>query len=178
MLTFHRLDRFEPSLSKLLQELRLQDDSPDTSDVLDLVAEAKKRACPKGVSRVGHIEARNRNTITVNGVDLKSRGLRVNTDHTMRVFAFAATSGTELAAWANGLEDPVLHFYALSITEYALNSMVELMEQDLHKKFKTGPLARMLPGSLQDWPIHEQGNIFHLLGQARRTSGFGSHRQN
>ena len=89
----------------------------------------------------------------------------------MKVFAFAATSGTELAAWTNGPEDPVHHFYALSIAEYALNSMVDLMEQDLQKKYKTGLLARMLPASLQDWPIREQGNIFHLLGQGRQDIG-------
>jgi hypothetical protein len=164
MLTYHTLDDFAPSVPELLETLRMSETGQDTQELLDLVSQAQRVARPKGVSAVGQISRRTRDSLTVNGTAFMSTVLSVNTRNTRRVFAFAATCGTELASWAGSIEDPVHHYYALSIAENALNSILDFMEQELQKSYGTGPLERMLPGSLQDWPIEEQEKIFHLLG--------------
>lgn len=171
MVTTHSLDHFDPSIPDLLKELRLQADSSDARDVHDLVAESRKVARPRGVSRVVQIEGRSAESITAGREVLRSRVLQVNTQNTQRIFVFAATCGSELAEWAQAHEDPVHHFTALSIAEKALKAMVKTVEQDLQNTFDTGPLSCMLPGSLQDWPIQEQDIIFRLLGEGPRNIG-------
>jgi len=171
MLTYHHLHDFTPSVPGLLKALKMTEDHEDTEDLLDLVSQAQVVARPRAVSTVGQITDRTGDSLMVNGTTFISRILSINTRDTRRAFAFAATCGSELASWANSIQDPVLHFYALSIAENALNSMLDFMEQELQEFYDTGPLERMLPGSLQDWPIEEQAKIFHLLGEGPQHIG-------
>ncbi|MDI6784868.1 MAG: vitamin B12 dependent-methionine synthase activation domain-containing protein, partial [bacterium] len=82
-----------------------------------------------------------------------------------------ATCGRELEDWSNTIEDPLHRFWADAIKEEALEIGFTAINEHLVKTFHPGKSATMSPGSLPDWPITEQRNLFSLLGDTQTSIG-------
>jgi len=162
---------FRPDLAALREALRLDADSEDAARLAELTAEAQAVARPKALVRVGAVEYQGEDRVAVAGVALTSRVLRVNLGEIRRLFAFVATCGAELEAWAAGIPDLLERWWADAIMELALRAALEAADQAIVERFQPGHLAMMNPGSLPDWPLSEQRPLFELLGDPTGAIG-------
>ena len=62
-------------------------------------------------------------------------------------------------------------YWAEAIKEEALRCALNALYTDIRDRFAPGHLSTMSPGSLEDWPIQQQGLLFRLLGDPEKTAG-------
>ena len=155
---------FNLDTDAFMRLMRIREDMPEVQELKALAREAVSLARPKAIYKKGYIETRGEDFVIVDGVKLTSRVLRVNLEETHRLFLFAATCGTELEAWSNPLTDLLEKYWADSIKEAALRTAIKALRHDLTERYNPGEISTMSPGSLDDWPITQQSQIFELLG--------------
>jgi hypothetical protein len=162
---------FHIDFHTLLDKLRIKEHSPHASQLNDLAREAEAIARPKATYRVSFVEARGDDWVVVDSIKFSSRLLRVNLNDVHRLFPYVATCGVELEAWSTSNEDFLFRFWADTIKHMAVNQASEAMRQDLVARFQPGPLSSMNPGSLGDFPITAQTDLFALLGDVETLIG-------
>jgi hypothetical protein len=156
------------SLKKLL---RIGERNEYSEGIEDLVCAAQSVARPKAIYAGAFVESRNGDSVVIEGITFTSRVLRVNLEQTNRVFPFVATCGVELEEWSNSIEGMLNRYCADQIKELALEAAAKALEEDVATRYAAGCLAMMNPGSLPDWPVSEQRNLFGLLGEAAGKIG-------
>lgn len=173
MASVHLLDQipFRLDSAALRHRLRIRQGSPYAAELERLTAGLEQLARPKAFYRPVYIEARDEDSILVEGIRLRSRVLRVNTDAAHRLFVYVATCGVELEQWSHTLEDALQCYWADVIKELALRQAMQALKQDLEQRYCPGETAAMSPGSLEDWPITEQRPLFQLLGDVKTAIG-------
>jgi hypothetical protein len=159
------------NIRTLTRKLHVAEGSRYADELARLAEEAQRIGRPGGLYRVAFIEARGDDWVTVDGVRFTSRVLRMNLEHTHRVFAFVATCGTELAEWARGMKDLLHRYWGEMICEMALQVALQAIHRHIEETFHPGLTSSMAPGSLPDWPIEEQRPLFRLLGDTGRDIG-------
>ncbi len=162
---------FEPDVDGLLSGLRMGPGDEDAATVERLAGEASRVARPQGVYRVAYVEGREAHSVTVEGVTLRSRVLRVNLEGVYRVFPYVATCGRELDAWSHGLADALERYWADTIKEAALRAALQAVEEHIRTHHEQSGTASMSPGSLEDWPLTEQRPLFDLVGDPTGAIG-------
>jgi hypothetical protein len=154
---------FRIDKQSVFSDLRIR--SKSHKEVLDgLVAEAMTVASPKMVYRTILIDDRGEDHVTIAGVRINSRVLRVNLEGLQRVFPYIVTGGVELEQWAKVIEDPLHRFWADHINGLALSVAYDTLVEDLETRYQTGPTASANPGSTIDWPMEGQTELFGILG--------------
>jgi hypothetical protein len=162
---------FEADVERLLARLHLRGDGPHAERVRSMAVEAQAVARPKGLYRPAYVEDRGEDWVVVDGIRLASRILRVNLEDTYRVFPYVATCGRELAEWAAGSDDLLERYWADAINEMALRAALKALLEDMDRRFGLGRMSAMNPGSLEDWPLTEQRQLFALLGSPSDAVG-------
>jgi hypothetical protein len=155
----------------LLRTVHAREGSPSAGEISGLLAEAREIARPKALYQIGYVDERGEDYVVINGIQFTSRVLRVNLDTPHRVFAFAATSGQELEAWATGQVDVAHRFWAEAINEACVHVAAAALRQHLIERFELRAISAMNPGSLSDWPISQQRQLFALLGDTTNAIG-------
>jgi len=151
---------FSPDVSALLDHLHLRPNSAYAVEFQSLLAQAQKIARPKALVRVAYVAARGADSVRLDDVTLTSRILAVNLAQAERAFPFLATCGRELQTWAEGMDDMLRRFWADAIQESALRAALEAVESHVSAAFSPGHLSAMNPGSLEDWPLTQQQELF------------------
>lgn len=154
---------FAPDVDHLVRRLRIK--PGEEAEFLRLLEEARGLARPRALYLAAYITARGEDWVAIEGVRFSSRVLRVNLDAAYRVFPYLATCGPELQRWAGGMQDMVWGYWAEAIKEAALFCALEALNADLEARYRPGQTSKMSPGSLEDWPLLEQRQLFQLLGQ-------------
>jgi hypothetical protein len=149
----------------LREKLRVKGKSFLAARLERLIDEAEIVARPKICYAVVSIDGKEENRVILNGVPFTSRILRVNLDRAHCVFPFVATCGRELDSWSERIQGTLEQYWADTINEAALNWTIQNLSENLAKRYGPGPLSRMGPGSLPDWPLEEQRSLFALLGE-------------
>ena len=162
---------FEPDISALTRRLRLKPGSSYVDELQRLVNTAKNLAKPKAIYRASYIDSKNEDTVLIDGITFSSRVLSVNLGQAHRIFAYVATCGVELGAWAHSIEDMVHSFWSEAIKQAALSAATVALNQHLEACYDLGKTAKMNPGSLPDWPIQQQRPLFQLLGDPYTAIG-------
>ena len=162
---------FHANVDALLRTVHVRPDSEDAGRIRELAEEAQTIARPKGMYKAAYVEGREEAAVVVDGIRLTSRVLRVNLGDAYRVFPFVATCGRELEAWANGIDDLLESFWVGAIMESALAAAYDYVARHLHEHLQPGSTATMNPGSLADWPMSEQTQLFALLGDPLQAVG-------
>ncbi len=101
------------------------------------------------------------NYVIIDGIKLSSHILRTNLDLAERVFPYICTCGRELKEWADSLQDMIEQYWADKIMEMALEKAVVAFESHIKENYNLGSTSNMNPGSLEDWPISQQRELFH-----------------
>lgn len=156
---------FELNAEALLSQAHIQTGSEDAETFLSLIDLAREHAAPKAVYAEGFIDARNGDTVTINGVAFTSTALTRNLADIERVFPFVATCGTEADA-ALPRDGDFLKEYWWDLIKNALLvcARATMMEQ-LRKRYRLVKTSAMFPGSgdTNVWPIQQQSLLFALL---------------
>jgi hypothetical protein len=162
---------FKPNTAALEKRLRIKPGSPYVQELQQLVDAAISLAKPKVIYRAALINEKNEDKVIIDGITFSSRVLAVNLAKAHRVFAYVATCGTELGAWAHSIDDMVMSFWAEAIKEEALRAATATMNKHLTACYDLGKTATMNPGSLPNWPIQQQRPLFQLLGNPHSAIG-------
>jgi hypothetical protein len=163
---------FQIDVPALLQAMRVRPGSRHEAEILDLVKQAEAIARPKAAFKLVFIEGKGPDTVAAEGIEFKSRVMRVNLDKLERFFAYVCTSGVELQGWADSYsEDLLAGFYADAINQAVLKSAFGGFVNHLSSAYSLTNPSAMNPGSLGDWPISQQRPLFNLLGDVEGTIG-------
>ncbi len=163
---------FQIDVPALLEAMHVRPGSRHAPEILKLVNEAQGIARPRVAYKLVFIQAKGPDTITAEGIEFKSRVMRVNLDKLERFFAYVCTSGTELQGWADSYSDDILAgFYADAINQAVLKSAFGGFIAHLTNAYSLTNPSAMNPGSLGDWPINQQRQLFTLLGDVEGTIG-------
>ncbi len=162
---------FQLDINHLRKRAHVRDASPYFAELEYIAQQAQPIARPRACFRQAFIEDRDDYHIIVEGVTLTSRVLRMNIGQAHRIFPYLATCGIELEEWAAQFDDPLQRFWAETIKELALMAAIEAFNKTLIGLYDLRRSASMSPGSLEDWPIMQQVNLFNLLGQMPAAVG-------
>ena len=162
---------FNLDTASLMANLRIRPGSSHVRDLERLIVEGQAIAKPKALYKIAYVDARGEDFVTLDGVRLTSRVLRINLDNAHRLFAYLVTCGTELERWAESMSDLLHRFWAGAIQETALLTAHAALEQHLAEMYQPGLLSMMNPGSLEDWPLPQQQILFEILGDTRELIG-------
>lgn len=150
-------------MDRLLKTLAIKTNSIFAQEVAELVEIATAIGKPKVLYKQAHIDSRGEGFVVVDGVILKSAVVQINTQETDTVFPFVATCGKELEEWSNSV-DSASRFYVEAIKQLALDAAEVAFAQHIEKHCNPPPTSEMNPGSIPDWRVKEQRNLFVILG--------------
>ncbi len=139
--------------------------------VEELIEIVNPVASPKAIYEVAYIDDRNEDSLYINGVKFTSRVLRVNLDKVERVFPHVVTCGKELDEIAVPPDDIMKNYCLDAIKEAVLKSALHYLENHLTKCYALGQISTMHPGSLEDWPITQQKELFSLFASTEELIG-------
>lgn len=162
---------FNVDVIKLREKLRIKENTSYVSKLEELINDAKKVANLKAMYKLVYIEEKGEDYVVIDGIKFVSKILRINLDKVNRAFAFVATCGQELEEWSEKKTDFLEQFWADAIKEEALRCAITELNVDLKEKYQLGNTGEMNPGSLGDWPISEQKDLFELLGDTEELVG-------
>lgn len=162
---------FQPDAQSLMESLRIRPGNSQQEEFLAFLAEAQEVACPKVIYKVAFIEEKGTSHVDLDGIRFESRILRVNLDGIHRAFPYVVTCGMELEVWQETIDDFLHKFWVDAIKEAALESAFTAFEQHLNENYQPGPLSGMNPGSLEDWPLNQQTQLFELIGDVEKQVG-------
>jgi hypothetical protein len=124
-------------------------------------------AHPFAVYAVLPITEKRENSVLINGIEIKSGLMRSNFDNINRVFPYIATCGPALEEWSlNYTGDPLAGYFADEIKKLYLGKMISYM--NVHIKNEYGirsHFSTMNPGSIKEWPLTGQRELFAILGR-------------
>jgi hypothetical protein len=155
----------------VLKRLKMEGMDGLGQEVAVLVGQALEVGRPRACCGVAGIGELGRDYAVLDGERFTSRILRVNLGGNTRAAFFVATCGRELERWAESQEDFLLRFCAEEICELALRSAAAALEKHLETRLGGPYVATMNPGSLPDWPLTQQTQLFRALGDVRSAVG-------
>ncbi|RJR22751.1 MAG: vitamin B12 dependent methionine synthase [Desulfobacteraceae bacterium] len=160
-------ESIELTKEKVASELHFND-----HDTIErLLGEAERRLDPKAAYEVSYVDERNESGATIGGTLFHSKVLSRNLDGVGRVFPFVITIGEGLEKKADKMEDMLERYLLDEIGNMALRDARRQFDQYLRKTFALEKISFMSPGSLEDWPIEEQKNLFSLLSGVESAIG-------
>lgn len=167
------LDDIPVSLSaeELAPQLRIEPGSEDLEALRGMAAEASAAARPKAVFLSAFVTGRGEDFVELEGVRMQSRVMPRNMAGVHRAFPYVATCGGEAEEWSRGISDPLGAWWADAIKLRLLRAATEYLNRSLKSRLKLGGISSMNPGSLPDWPLTEQAQLFSLFGDVKALIG-------
>jgi hypothetical protein len=128
-----------------------------------LIDKAKSLIEPKAAFELCYIDEKLPDAVIVNGLRLESKVLRKNLDAVERIFPYVVSLGSALEQATGKMSDILEAYYLDAIGNIALTAVRKQLEDHLCNKFALKKISFMSPGSLQEWPIEAQSQLFQLL---------------
>jgi len=158
-------------LERVLSRLRIGEDDEDAQSVRELLARVTPIIKPKAIYDLSSIGEKGADSVEIGGVLFSSRVLRVNLDQAYRVFPYIATCGMELEIVPEVPNDPLHSYWLNEIRAMAVSAAVTHLREHIDSRFKPGHMAHMAPGSIEDWPIGQQVQLFSLFPDVQEQIG-------
>jgi hypothetical protein len=155
---------FNVPIETLLEKMKAKEKPRACEQLAKILEEAEKVGRPKAMYKATYVDEKGDDFVISEGVRFTSRVLRVNLDAVHRIFPYIVTCGTELAQWADSFSGYYERYSADVICELALRGARNHFNDYLAKVHHTGKTSVMNPGSLTDWPLEQQKQLFSLLG--------------
>jgi hypothetical protein len=143
----------------------------DIRSARQVVESAQPLIEPEVLYKVAYIEEKLGEDVIVEGVRFSSQVLRKNLDQTGRVFPFVITIGNRFGEKLESCNDLLEKFYLDTIGNVALNQLRKALNDHIKKTYALKKTAFMAPGSLPNWPIEQQKQLFELLGHVEESIG-------
>ena len=139
--------------------------------VQELMEIVRPIAKPKAIYKVSYVDNKSEDSLYIDGVRFTSRVLRVNLDKVGRVFPYVATCGRELDKITIPSVDFMKYYWLDVIKEMVLRSAISYLTDYLTRNYALGQMSKMHPGSLEDWPITQQRELFSIFGNVEDLIG-------
>lgn len=148
-------DKDRVSLLKLANE-ELED------ELLEMMDSADQIARPVVFFGVCPVD----NGAAVNGISIPSELVREKLQGRNRCFPYISTCGRELEQWSKQYDGDILaEYWADEIKKRFLYHITQELFQHLKLHYHTtGHLTALNPGSLEQWPVSGQRELFAILG--------------
>lgn len=156
---------------EVLKELHLGEKKGYSDIVRELVELAGSLIQPKAIYEVSYVDNKNNDTVDIGGIKFTSHVLRVNLGKIGRVFPYIVTIGKELEDRAASFDNLLKQYCLDAIGDEALSLIEQYLEDYLKKKYKLGQISSMSPGSLKDWPITQQKQLFSIFDNVEGSIG-------
>ena len=157
---------------KIFKRLRMrQENETIERSVRELLDTARKVVNPKAVYELSYVDNKNGDSLHISGIKFTSRVLRVNLDQIGRVFPYVVTCGREIDEITIPENDVMQAFLLDAIKEVALHSAFRYLKEHLIQNYALGQTSTMSPGSLEDWPITQQRDLFSIFGNVEELIG-------
>jgi hypothetical protein len=167
------LDRipFTPDRDKLFRKLYVDPGSDDGRQLNRMIQHVEEITEPKAMYTLSAINDRNEDYVIIDNVRLSSRIMHVNFLETNRVFPYVITCGREIYEWAANIDDILEQYWADIIMEQALAAAMKYFHKHIEEEYGLDKYKAMNPGSLEDWPISQQRELFSILGNVKEAIG-------
>lgn len=162
---------FKVDLPTLMKSLHIKSNSSHVHQIEVMAQEAQAIARPKAYFKLAFIDSLDDQHVVIDGISFTSRVLSRNLAQTHRAIAYLVTCGLELDKWGHSYEDLLRRYWADALMEYVLRQASSFLDEHLRQRFKLGRTSSMHPGSLADWPITQQRELFSLLGDPQAAIG-------
>lgn len=157
---------------KIIERLRLDHRGKQIVEMVqELTDVVVSTARPKAVYKVSYVDNRNGDSLDIDGITFSSRVLCANLNKVERVFPYIATCGTELDGVPLPSEDVLRAFCLDTIQTMVLGIAINYLADHVKQKYILGQMSHMNPGSLEDWPITQQRELFSLFGDVEELIG-------
>ena len=157
---------------QVLKKLHLRSQNTQIEEMVrTLVVSAARIARPKAVYRAAYIDDRSNDSVVIDGVKFTSHVLRLNLDKVERVFPYVATCGRELDELNSDDSDVMKSFCLDLIKRMTVASAVDFLTNHMKQRHALGQMSHMNPGSLTDWPITQQKQLFALVDDVEGQIG-------
>jgi len=157
---------------EVLKRLRLGDKSQHIENSVQQIIEIVRPIVrPKAIYEVSYVDNKNEDSLDVGGTRFTSRVLRVNLDKIERVFPYIATCGSEVDEITIPSEHLMENFYLDTIKGMVLGSAISYLKDYLTRNYALGQVTHMNPGSLDDWPVTQQKELFSIFGNVEDCIG-------
>lgn len=155
------------------QRLGLPSQGP-RGELLDgALTRARELIQPRACFRTSYVYEKGEDTVKVGSVTFRSRILRVNLEKADKVFPYVITLGDGLDRAGEAAADMLQKYYLDQLGNLALGQAQEYLLTHLREKYGLGKVSRMNPGSLTDWPLEEQQQLFFLFGHEKIKEALG-----
>jgi hypothetical protein len=156
---------------QLLKRLKITNKKQLTIEFLKLVQEAEEIGKPKALFKKIPITEKGADYTILETIKLTSRVLSVNLEKAEDAYPALATCGLELEAWSKTKTDLLEHFWAEAIKDNILSQTVAAVLKQIGEMYPQGSTSMMTPGSLNDWPLPEQKQLFKLFQHCESKIG-------
>ncbi len=147
---------------KLIKKLYIK--KADQNEFLKILNQAKRIAKPKALFARSNLTKKGEDYVFIEDIKFNSRILTVNLKDIYIVFPYLATAGIEIEKWSEEFDDILIRYWIDIIKEEILYHTVIELFQKIDRENNLVKAAHMNPGSLKDWPVSEQKQLFTLLG--------------
>jgi len=139
--------------------------------VQHLIDQAETLIEPKAAFKLCYIDEKLQDAVMVEGLHLESKVLRKNLDAVERLFPYVVSIGPGLEKAISERNNPLEKYYLDVIGNIALTAVREQLHDYLCSKFALKKISFMSPGSLPDWPLEAQSQLFQLLPEVEAALG-------
>ena len=158
-------------INEVSKTLHLDKKKEHSNTARELVELASSVIRPKIIYEVSYVGNKNEDSLDIGNVKFTSHVLRANLDKIGKVFPYILTIGKELEDNAASF-DNLLKAYCLDeIGNMLVELGMEYLEDYLKRRYKFEQLSNMSPGSLEDWPITQQKQLFSIFSNVEDLIG-------
>ena len=161
----------ELETERVLSHLRVRKGTEDADRARELLDVVREMVNPKAIYDLCSVDEKGSDTVEIDGTVFTSRVLRVNLEEAHRVFPYVATCGRELEEVPGVAGDPLLEYWLEELKVMALAAARKHLRAYIDEKYKPGKMSGMAPGSLEEWPIQQQEQLFSLFGDVEGKIG-------
>ena len=151
------------SMEAVLKKLHMEDPDDDDLELIEEMLESSYRiACPKAFYKKCSVEIKD-GLVVIDGVTIPSEFVAEKLAGQEFAYPYCMTSGTELDEWADGYTDFSENYFADQIKELYLAKAGAALRAEINET--VGKCSSLNPGSLKEWPISGQKELFEILGK-------------
>lgn len=144
----------------------------DADTVKALLFEAEKNANPKALIIESEPESNDGEKLIIDGITIDSPHVASLTKEQKYLYPYVVSCGRELDDWKSTKDDPIENYIADSICElYLYAFMLKTRQYVIDNFIKEDMIATVNPGSLKEWPISGQRQLFDILKTAFEDTG-------
>jgi hypothetical protein len=164
---------FKLEMSAIMRRMLFKGEKPGfIKTARELVASVKAAASPRAVYKISRISGKTRDSLEIDGVRFSGYLLRTNLANADRVFTWAATGGSTLAALHLPGENTPSRKYCLEMLKgMVLASVTGYLREYLTRRFHLDYLFSLIPGEYEAWPLVNQSGLFTILGDVEKLTG-------